>query len=71
MTIFTRNTNIELARSDGCQNLMVLVTVMFGESAKVEKGVFEKFELLERCHARLGASVDTAAFWRQGESIVT
>jgi hypothetical protein len=25
MTIFTRNTNIEMARSDGCQSLMLLI----------------------------------------------
>jgi hypothetical protein len=43
------------------QNEMVLVTVMPGESAKAEKAVFEKFELLERRHlgmAGLGTMID-------------
>ncbi len=32
----------------------MLVTVMSGESAKAEKVLFGKFELLERCHTRCG-----------------
>jgi hypothetical protein len=49
----TMNTEAEIARSE-VNKEMVLVTVMSNESAKAQKALFEKFELLERYLTRCG-----------------